>query len=100
MKYFLFQILVVKKEKYVWLMEMPQQEEWKFVSVVSGVWCVITTGISEMPELLAKNLDYHSNVSNMFRKFNKKKPTSFTGHIFCNFTIWRVWSGRDCKKVP
>ena len=51
-------------EKYVWLMEMPQQEEWKFVSVVSGVWCVITTGISEMPELLAKNLDFHSNVSN------------------------------------
>ena len=68
---FLFQILVVKKEKYIWLMEMPQQEEWKFVSVVSGVWCVITTGISEMPELLAKNLDYHSIVSNIFRQLNK-----------------------------
>ena len=44
-------------------MEMPQQEEWKFVSVVSGVWCVITTGISEMPELLAKTLACHSIVS-------------------------------------
>ena len=64
MKYtFKFQILVAKKEKYVWLMEMPQQEEWKFVSVVSGVWCVITTGMSEMPGLLAETLDYHSNVS-------------------------------------
>ena len=64
MKYTLkFQILVAKKEKYVWLMEMPQQEEWKFVSVVSGVWYVIATGILEMPELLAKTLDYHSNVS-------------------------------------
>ena len=62
---FKFQIVVVKKEKYVWLMEMPQQEEWKFVSVVSGVWCVITTGISEMPELLAKNLDFHSIVSDV-----------------------------------
>ena len=75
MKYsFKFQILAAKKGKYVWLMEMPQQEEWKFVSVVSGVWCVITTGISEMPELLAKKLDYHSNVSIMFGKFNLKKP--------------------------
>ena len=45
-------------------MEMPQQEEWKFVSVVSGVWCVITTGISEMPVLLAETLACHSNVSN------------------------------------
>ena len=56
-------------ETYVWLMEMPQQEEWKFVSVVSGVWCVITTGITEMPELLAENVDYHSNVSYNTGKF-------------------------------
>ena len=47
--------MIVKREKYVWLMVLPQQEEWKFVSVVSGVWCVITTGISEMPELPAEN---------------------------------------------
>ena len=66
---FKFQIVVVKKGKYVWLMEMPQQEEWKFVSVVSGVWCVITTGISEMPELLAENLDYHSNVSDVLNSW-------------------------------
>ena len=47
------QRVIAKMEKYVWLMELPQQEEWKFVSVVSGVWYVITTGISEMPELPA-----------------------------------------------
>ena len=70
MKYsFKFQIVVVKKEKYVWLMEMPQQEEWKFVSVVSGVWCVITTGILEMPELLAETLDSHSNVSDVLHSW-------------------------------
>ena len=44
-------------------MEMPQQEELKFVSVASGVWCVITTGISEMPKLPAEILDCHLNVS-------------------------------------
>ena len=70
MKYsFKFQIVVAKKVKYVWLMEIPQQEEWKFVSVVSGVWCVITTGISEMPELFAENLDYHSNVSDVLNSW-------------------------------
>ena len=51
-------------EKYVWLMEMPQQEEWKFVSVVYGVWSVMTTGISMMLKSPAENLDYQVHVSN------------------------------------
>ena len=58
---------------------MPQQEEWKFVSVVSGVWCVITTGISETPELLAKNLDYHSNVSSIITQVNSIISTHLNG---------------------
>ena len=43
-------------------MEMPQQEEWKFVSVVSGVWCVMITGISMMLKSPAENLDYQVHV--------------------------------------
>ena len=52
------QTQVVREEMYVWLMEMPQQEEWKFVSVVYGVWCVMIHGISMMLKSPAENLDY------------------------------------------
>ena len=43
-------------------MEMQQQEEWKFVSVVCGVMYVITTGMSMMLGSLAGDLDYQQNV--------------------------------------
>jgi hypothetical protein len=49
--------LIVKMEKCVWQVEMPQKEEWKFVSVVYGELCVIPTGISTMLKLFAVTLD-------------------------------------------
>ena len=52
-------------EKYVWLMELPLQEEWKYVSVVSGEQCVTTFGIMMMLELSAGNLDLWMNVSSV-----------------------------------
>ena len=52
-------------EKYVWLMELPLQEEWKYVSVVSGEQCVTTFGIMMMLELSAGNLDMWMNVSSV-----------------------------------
>ena len=59
----LFQTLVVRMEKYVWLMELALQEEWKFVSVVYGEQCVMILGIIEMLELSAGNWDSWVNVS-------------------------------------
>ena len=49
-------------EKYVWLMELMLQEEWKYVSVVSGEQCVTTFGMMMMLELSAGNLDLWMNV--------------------------------------
>ena len=54
-------------EKYVWLMELPLQEEWKYVSVVSGEQCVTTFGIIMMLELSVGNLDLWMNVSSVQR---------------------------------
>ena len=51
------QKLIAKMEKYVLLMELPLQEEWKFVSVVYGEQCVIIFGIIVVLELSAENLD-------------------------------------------
>ena len=51
------QKLIAKMEKYVWLMELMLQEEWKFVSVVYGEQCVMILGILMMLELSAGNLD-------------------------------------------
>jgi hypothetical protein len=53
-------------EMYVWLMEMPQQEELKFASVVCGVLCVMTYGIAMMQESFAGNLDYQQNFLGQF----------------------------------
>ena len=47
---------------YVWLMEMQQHEEWKFVSVVCGVMYVITSGMSMMLGSFVGNLGYQQNV--------------------------------------
>ena len=43
-------------------MELLLQEEWKFVSVVSGEQCVTTLGVMLMLELCAENLDLWMNV--------------------------------------
>ena len=51
------QKLNAKMEKYVWLMELMLQEEWKFVSVVYGEQCVMIIGILMMLELSAGSLD-------------------------------------------
>ena len=61
----LLQTLVVKMEKYVWLMELPLQEEWKYVSVVYGEQCVTTFGMIVMLELSAGALDLWMNVSSV-----------------------------------
>ena len=42
---FKFQILDVRMEIFVWLMEEPQEEEWKFVLRVYGVWYVTIPGM-------------------------------------------------------
>ena len=52
------QILDVKMEIYVWLMEMPQQEEWIFVPVVYGHMYATNHGIPMMLELPAENWAY------------------------------------------
>ena len=48
---------------YVWLMELPLQEGWKFVSVVYGELCVMIFGIIVMLELSAGCWDLWVNVS-------------------------------------
>ena len=57
------QTLVVGMEKYVWLMELPLQEEWRFVSVVYGEQCVMIFGVIGMLELSAGDWDSWMNVS-------------------------------------
>ena len=57
------QTLDVKMGKYVWLMELPPQEEWKFVSVVYGEQYVMIFGMMMMLELSADNLDLLIDVS-------------------------------------
>ena len=56
-------LLCVRMERFVWLVEMPQQEELNCVSTTPGVQCVMTSGILRMLELSADNLDFHSEVS-------------------------------------
>ena len=51
------QKLIAKMEKYVWLMELMLQEEWRFVLVVYGEQCVMIFGVIVMQELSAGNLD-------------------------------------------
>ena len=48
--------------KYVWLMELPPQEVWKYVSVVYGEQSVMVLGMIVMLELFADNLDLWMNV--------------------------------------
>ena len=64
----MLQKLIVKMEKYVWLMELPLQEEWKFVSVVYGEQCATTFGVMMMLELSAENLDLWMNVRTAWQK--------------------------------
>ena len=47
----------MKLDRYVWLMEMPQQEELKFAMMVSGAQYVMMDGMLIMPESSADNLD-------------------------------------------
>ena len=74
----LWQILVVKKGRSVWLMEIPQQEELRFASVVYGVECVMTHGIFTMLELPAENLDYQVDVSSYLITLRCKKNERHT----------------------
>ena len=53
----------MRTERYVWLMELPLQEELKYVSVVYGEQCVIILGITVMLELSAGDWDSWMNVS-------------------------------------
>ena len=62
------QTLVVKMEKYVLLMELTLQEEWKFVSMVYGEQCVMIFGVMMMLELSAENLDLWMNVRTACKK--------------------------------
>ena len=47
-------------------MELPLQEEWKFVSVVYGEQCVMIFGMMVMLELSAGILDLWMSVSSVY----------------------------------
>ena len=72
-----FQKLIAKMEKYVWLMELPLQGEWKFVSVVYGEQCVTTFGMMMMLELSAENLDLWMIVRTACKKDNSYHDSSY-----------------------
>ena len=61
-----YQILDVRMVKYVWLMEMTLQEEWKYVPVVYGVRCVMKIGTQTMLELSVGNLKCQVHVRIVF----------------------------------
>ena len=50
------------KERYVWLVEITHQEEWRYVSMEDGVQCVTMDGIEMMLEWCVDNLDYQLHV--------------------------------------
>ena len=52
------------KERYVWLVEITHQEEWRYVSMEDGAQCVMMDGIVMMLEWCVDNLDYQLCVSN------------------------------------
>ena len=86
------QTLGVKMEKYVWLMELTLQEEWKFVSVVYGEQCVMILGVMMMLELSAENLDLW-----MIVRTACKKITVIMIHFMCScnsIQSCQVWTGR------
>ena len=56
------QLSVVFMDLCDWPMELPQEDEWKYVSMECGALCVMMPGMLMMPELSADNLDYHSQV--------------------------------------
>ena len=60
------QKLIAMMEKYVWQMELPLQEQWKFASVVYGEQCVMILGMIMMLELSAGDLDLWMTVRNVF----------------------------------
>ena len=51
-------------ERYVWLVEISHQEEWRYVSMEYGVQCVMMDGVQVMLEWCVDNLDYQLLVSN------------------------------------
>ena len=50
-------------ERYVWLVEITHQEEWRYVSMEDGAQCVMMDGIVVMLEWRVDNLDYQLHVS-------------------------------------
>ena len=55
------------KERYVWLVEITHQEEWRYVSMEDGAQCVMMDGIVVMLEWCVDNLDYQLQVSNLYQ---------------------------------
>ena len=49
-------------EMYVSLGATSHWGQWRFVSIMSGAQCVMTTGILMMPEWFADSLDYQHHV--------------------------------------
>ena len=50
-------------ERYVWLVEITHQEEWRYVSMEDGAQCVMIIGIVMTLEWCVDNLDYQLHVS-------------------------------------
>ena len=55
------------KERYVWLVEIVHQEEWRYVSMEVGAQCVMIIGIIMPLEWCVDNLDYQLHVSNLYQ---------------------------------
>ena len=55
------------KERYVCLVEITHQEEWRYVSMEDGAQCVMIFGIRRPLEWCVDNLDYQLHVSNLYQ---------------------------------
>ena len=57
------QRLIVKMERYVWLVEVPQEVQFRYARVVFGAMYVTIFGMLMMQVLSVGNLGYHQRVS-------------------------------------
>jgi hypothetical protein len=62
---------------------MPQQEEWKFASVVYGVWFVMIYGIFTMLKLPAENLDYQVHIQRHFQVLHIMEMGQSYLEVYC-----------------
>ena len=71
----------VMTEMYVLLVEIPHQEELKFVSMARGEQCVMMAGIMMMPMLSAHNWDSQDYVSSCLRRQSDTRMVNMSLYI-------------------